>query len=170
MKMKKKLILLICSLFVSVYAYGQNVFNDENAPYTFQIPDPKWKIIAKPSVNNPIVECVYGDRMDGHLEIRKISTASDEPISDIITREQEQRLQFLPGYVAGKEENFSGALKGMILNFEFVRFGKTMSGRFYFLRANADTVYVLRFTGEREKLRLIRNQLDIIARTFKLKS
>jgi hypothetical protein len=43
-----------------------------------------------------------------------------------------------------------------------------MSGRFYFLRANDTTVYILRFTGERDRLKAIRNQTDSIARTFKV--
>jgi hypothetical protein len=44
-----------------------------------------------------------------------------------------------------------------------------MSGRFYFLKADDKTVYVLRFTGQRDKLRSVRNQTDSIARTFSLK-
>ncbi len=44
-----------------------------------------------------------------------------------------------------------------------------MIGRFYFLKAGDNTVYVLRFTGFRDKLRSIRNQTDSIARTFALK-
>jgi hypothetical protein len=44
-----------------------------------------------------------------------------------------------------------------------------MSGRFYFLKADDKTVYVLRFTGQRDKLRSVRNQTDSIARTFGLK-
>ena len=44
-----------------------------------------------------------------------------------------------------------------------------MSGRIYFLKADSTTVYVLRFTGEKDKLRSIRNQTDSIARSFKIK-
>jgi hypothetical protein len=45
-----------------------------------------------------------------------------------------------------------------------------MSGRFYFLKADDTTVYILRFTGLRDGLRTIRNQVDSIARTFKVKA
>jgi hypothetical protein len=76
----------------------------------------------------------------------------------------------LQGYVPNKEENFSGALRGNVFNYEFVRSGRNMSGRFYFLRANDTTVYILRFTGERDRLRSIRNQTDAIARTFSIKT
>jgi hypothetical protein len=157
-------------LFFAFSAYAQSSFSDVNVPYTFDLPEADWKQTVKPSASSPNVEYVYKDRRDGHLEIRKITVAPGELLSDIIAREQEQRLQFLPGYVAGKEENFAGALKGKAFNFEFVRSGRNMSGRFYFLKADDTTVYLLRFTGERDKLRSIRNQTDSIARTFKLKS
>jgi hypothetical protein len=45
-----------------------------------------------------------------------------------------------------------------------------MSGRFYFLKTADNQMYVLRFTGERDKLKSIRNQTDSIARTFKVKA
>jgi hypothetical protein len=44
-----------------------------------------------------------------------------------------------------------------------------MSGRFYFLKANDATVYILRFVGVGDKLKSIRNQTDSIARTFDVK-
>ena len=62
----------------------------------------------------------------------------------------------------------AGRLRGTIFNFEFVRAGRPMSGRFYFLKSGDSTVFVLRFTGYRDNLRSIRNQTDSIARTFVL--
>ena len=44
-----------------------------------------------------------------------------------------------------------------------------MMGRVYYLQADSRTVYALRFTGLRDKLARIRNQTDVIARSFKLK-
>lgn len=159
------------SVVFALSAFGQNLtFSDLNAPYTFDLPEAKWKQTVKPSAGSPTVEYVYGDRRDGHLEIRKITIAANEFLSDVILREQEQKLQFLPGYVAGKEENFAGALKGKVFNFEYVRSGRNISGRFYFLKSDDTTLYIVRFTGERDKLKAIRNQTDSIARTFKLKS
>jgi len=123
---------------------------------------------VKPSATSPNVEYVFGDRNDGHLEVRRLKVANNAILADII-RDEEQKLQFLPGYVAGPDENFVGRLRGSIFNFEFVRAGRPMSGRFYFLRAADDTVYVLRFTGFRDKLRSIRNQTDSIGRTFDIR-
>jgi hypothetical protein len=152
----------------TTFAQGRT-FNDINVEYTFDLPEPTWKMVVKPSVSSPNVEYVYTDRADGHLEIRKLTVKQDDLMSDIILREQEQKLQFLPGFVAGKEENFVGNLRGKAFNYEFVRAGKNMSGRFYYLKADDKTVYVVRFTGARDKLRGIRNQIDSIARTFKVK-
>ena len=44
-----------------------------------------------------------------------------------------------------------------------------MMGRIYYLQADNRTIYALRFTGLRDKISRIRNQTDLIARTFKIK-
>ncbi len=156
------------TFFLAISAVGQTKFSNPNVEYEFMLPDEDWTMVVKPSEYSPNVEYIYKDKQDAHLQIRKIETKSDDLFSDII-RDEEQKLQFIPGYVAGKEENFRGALDGRVFNFEFVRSGRAMSGRFYFLRANSNKIYVVRFQGLKDKLRLIRNQTDSIARTFSLK-
>lgn len=159
----------ILCLIAAGSALAQNeTFADPNVEYTFDLPNADWKMTVKPSAMSPNVEYVYNDRREGHLEIRKVSVKPGELISETI-REEEVKLQFLPGYVAGKEENFQGAMNGSVFNFEYVRSGREMSGRYYFLKSDGKTVYVLRFSGYRDKLRSIRNYVDSIARTFKLK-
>ncbi len=146
-------------------AAQEDVFSHPDVDYTFSLPDARWKMTARPSATSPNVEYVFGDRRDGHLEVRKLTVASDAILSDII-RDDEAKRQFLPGYVAGKEENFAGKFRGTIFNFEYVRAGRNMSGRHYFLRANDTTVYILKFSGQKDTLRTIKNQTDSIARTF----
>lgn len=143
-------------------------FADANVEYTFDVPQTEWKMTLKPSSTTPNVEYVFGERQSGHFEIRRLAVKSGAAFDDLM-RDEEQKLQFLPGYVAGKQEAFNGKLDGKIFNYEFVRAGRNMSGRFYFLKADAQTVYVLRFVGIGDKLRSIRNQTDSIARTFDLK-
>lgn len=168
--MKRFLFSAIIGSFFALSAFAQSsTFSDKNVEYTFDVPEAVWKMNVKPTAANPNVEYIYGDRMNGYLEIRKISVKSNEPLSDVIQREMEQRLQFKPGFVAGKEENFAGALPGKVWNYEYVQSGKNMSGRVYYLKADDTTVYALRFTGLRDQLRPIRNQIDSIARTFKVK-
>lgn len=160
---------LVFGLFFAASAFAQTqTFASDNVEYTFSLPETTWKQTVKPSATSPNVEYVYRDRADGHLEVRRVTVKSGELLADIIKNE-EQRLQFQPGFVAGKEEEFKGALNGRAFNYEFVRSGRNMSGRFYFLKADDKTVYVLRFTGERDKLRSVRNQTDSIARTFDIK-
>lgn len=171
--MKAARVTILSSIILIIVAVGSGFgqverFSDANVDYSFDIPDPKWKMTVKPSATSPNVEYVFGDRNDGHLEVRRLKAAPDALLADIV-RDEEQKLQFLPGYVAGPDENFSGRLRGSIFNFEFVRAGRPMSGRFYFLRANDTTVYVLRFTGFRDKLRSIRNLTDSIGRTFDIR-
>ncbi len=159
---------LFLGLLVTISASAQNrSFSDPNVDYTFELPDERWKLVSKPSATSPNVNYVFVTAKDGDLEVRKITASDDKPTPDII-RDEEDKLQFLPGYVAGKDENFSGFLKGAIFNFEFVRSGRNMAGRFYFLRSG-DTVYILRFTAYKDNLRSLRNQTDSIARTFSVK-
>ncbi|MFL6466360.1 MAG: hypothetical protein ACJ72Z_00225 [Pyrinomonadaceae bacterium] len=151
----------------AVSAFSQsNAFADANVDYTFQIPDAKWKIVKTPASGGN-VEFVFGDRNDGHLEVRRLSTPAATPMADVI-RDQEDKLQFKPGYVSGKHENFNGKLNGSVFNFEFVQSGRPMSGRYYFLRSG-DFIYMLRFTGFQDSIRSIRPQTDSIARTFEVK-
>jgi len=169
MKLTKLLLSVATGLLFAISAFAQtSTFSDADVEYTFDLPEAVWKQTVKPSTTSPNVEYVYGERNNGHFEVRKISIKAGDLMADTISGE-EQRLQFLPGYVTGKNENFDGALDGKIFNYEFVRSGRTMSGRFYFLKADEKTVYVLRFTGMSDKLRSIRNQTDSIARTFNLK-
>jgi hypothetical protein len=171
MKNSKLCVLLsvAVSLFLAVSTFAQSEsFSDANVEYTFDLPQALWKMTVKPSQTSANVEYVYGERQSGHLEIRKITVKSGTLLNEII-RDEEKKLQFLPGYVTGREEKFKGSFDGKVFNYEFVRAGRNMSGRFYFLKANDTTFYVLRFVGIGDKLRSIRNQTDSIARTFDLK-
>ncbi len=168
-KMFSPLFALCLCLFAAAAAFAQTQrFDDENVEYVFDVPEATWKMIGKPSSTSPNVEYVYGDRANGHLEVRKITVKPESVLADSIA-DEESKLKFMQGYVAGREENFAGNLRGTVFNFEFVRSGRNYSGRFYFLKASPTTVYVLRFTGLKDKLLSIRNQSDSIARTFQLK-
>src|SRR6476660_7354644 len=109
------LLILLTVLFSSA-AFGQNEkFSSPNVDYTFTLPDAKWKMTVKPSDTSPNVEYVYNERSEGHLEVRKIATRKDVMLTDSI-RDEEEKLQFLPGYVGGKEENFAGRHRGVVFN------------------------------------------------------
>lgn len=164
-----------CALFFSIglglfFAFSAaaqtSTFKDKLSDYTFDLPEPVWKMNFKPTADKPHPQYIYGDRQNGYLQIDKTSIKPDAMMSDAV-KDAEAKLRFKPGYIAGKEENFAGALRGKVFNYEFVQSGKNMSGRIYLLRADENAVYILHFTGLRDSLRGIRNQIDSIARTFK---
>src|SRR5262245_15395587 len=103
------------------------------------------------------------------MGIRKETIEDGVTMSDFAHRDLDQKTRFLPGYVAGKEDSFTGRLSGVTNSYEFTERGKAMAGRTYYLQGDARTVFVLRFTGLREKLLRIRNQTDQIARSLRLK-
>lgn len=153
-----------CSLVAA-----QESYTSDQISYTIELPSTMWREISKPDAAHDHAEFVYGDRLDGYLQIRKEVVDAGATPSDLARRDMDQKLRFLPGFVEGKEEPFKGRLNGVTVSYEFVRTAKPMMGRIYYLQADNRTIYTLRFTGLRDKLARIRNQTDLIARTFKLK-
>ena len=150
-------------------AVAQQLYTHEKLDYSFELPSPTWKSIADPDTAREHPEFVYGDRLDGYLTIRKEIVDPGMTPGQLATRDQDLKLRYLPGFVEGKQETFNGRLDGVTMSYEFVRTGKPMLGRTYYLQVDNRTIYALRFTGLRDKLSRIRNQTDLIARTFKLK-
>jgi hypothetical protein len=149
-------------------ALAQQLYTNDKVEYSFDLPSATWRTIVEPDAAHEHPEFVYGDRLDGYLTIRKEVVDTNTTVADLIERDQ-VKLRFLPGFVEGKQEPFNGRLDGTTLSYEFVKTGKPMLGRTYYLRADNRTIYTLRFTGLRDKISRIRNQTDLIARTFKLK-
>jgi hypothetical protein len=159
---------LVLLVLATQIATAQQTYSHEKVEYTFDLPSATWRSIVEPDAAHENPEFVYGDRLDGYLTIRKEIVEAGTTASQLAERE-EVKLGFLPGFVQGKEEPFNGRLDGITVSYEFVRTGKPMLGRTYYLQADSRTIYALRFTGLRDKLSRIRNQTDLIARTFKLK-
>jgi len=141
----------------------------DGGEYTIELPSPTWKVISEPDAAHVHTEFVNGDRLDGYLQIRKEVVDAGTTPSDLGRQDLDQKLRFLPGFIEGKEEKFSGRLSGVTVSYEFIKTAKPMMGRIYYLQADNRTIYALRFSGARDKLARIRNQTDLIARSFKLK-
>jgi hypothetical protein len=172
--MRYRSITIACALLALVLSYSSahaqtETFSDANVDYTFELPSPTWRLIEKPDADHALAGFIYGDRMDGYLQIRKEVVDAGVAPQNLSKRESEQKLRFLPGFVEGKEEQFNGRMNGVVFNYEYTSAGKPMTGRIYYLQADNRTVYVLRFTGHRDRIGRIRNQTDIIARSFRLK-
>lgn len=150
-------------------ALAQQLYTHDKVDYSFELPSATWKSIMEPDAAHDHPEFVYGDRLDGYLTIRKEIVDAGTTPGELAARDQDLRLRYLPGFVEGKQESFNGRLDGVTMSYEFVRTGKPMLGRTYYLQVDNRTIYALRFTGLRDKLSRIRNQTDLIARTFKIK-
>lgn len=150
-------------------ALAQQTYTHDKVEYSFDLPSATWRSITEPDAAHEHPEFVYGDRLDGYLTIRKEVVEAGTTPADFAQRDSDLKLRFLPGFVQGKQDPFNGRLDGVTMSYEFVRTGKPMIGRTYYLQADPRTIYALRFTGLRDKLNRIRNQTDLIARTFKLK-
>lgn len=161
------LALVSCITLASVAAIAQQTFT--SADYVLELPSEKWHVTQEPDSLHEHAEFIYGDRNNGYLRIRKEVIEAGTTASDLSHRDQDQKLRFQMGYVEGKEEKFAGRLNGVTYSYEYTSAGKAMAGRIYYLQADNRTIYALRFTGLRDRLLQIRNQMDAIARSFHLK-
>jgi hypothetical protein len=160
---------LILAVFSAPALAQDHSYTSAKVDYIVDFPSPLWRLVDEPDEMHQHAEFVFGDRIDGYLRIRKEALEDGLTVREFARRDQEQKNHFLPGYVDGKEERFSGKQTGVTVSYEYTQAGKLMAGRTYYLQADGHTVYVLRFTGLRDKLARIRNQTDQIARTFRLR-
>ena len=160
---------LVLIALMAPIALAQQLYTHDKVDYSFELPSQTWKAILEPDAGHDHPEFVYGDRLDGYLTIRKEVVDAGTTPGELAARDQDLKLRYLPGFVEGKQEPFNGRLDGVTLSYEFVRTGKPMLGRTYYLQGDNRTIYALRFTGLKDKLARIRNQTDLIARSFKLK-
>jgi hypothetical protein len=144
-------------------------FTSADLEYTLELPTQTWKATARPDNVHQHMEFVNGDRASGYLRIRKELVEAGTGAADLAQRDLDAKLNFLPGFVRGKQERFTGHLSGVTASYEYTTAGKPMVGLVYYLQSDNRTVYTLHFTGQRDKLQRIRNQTDLIARSFHLK-
>lgn len=161
-------ILFALAAFAAASAQSQT-FSDDKVNYTLELPSETWRIVSRPDDIQQRAEFIYGDRLDGFLQVRKEMVEANVTPSDLASSDKDEKLRFKPGYIDGKEERFAGRLNGVTVSYEYTYSGKPMLGRIYYLQADNRTIYVLHFTGLREKLSRIRNQTDAIARSLKVK-
>ena len=147
----------------------EHSYSSPKTNYIVDLPSATWRLVDEPDDIHQHAEFVYGDRNDGYLRIRKETLDEGLTVKEFARRDQDQKERFRPGYVDGKEEQFAGRLTGVTMSFEYSAAGKPMAGRSYYLQGDSGNVYVLRFTGMRDKLLRIRNQTDLIARSLRLK-
>ena len=161
--------LALLALGASAASAQEQPYTSENDDYSIELPSEVWKAVPRPDSERRHMEFVNGVRPDGYLRVRREVVESNTDLREYAHAEADTKLRYQPGFVVGKDERFAGRLSGVVLNYEYTQAGKPMAGRVYFLQADGRTVYVLHFTGLRDKLQRIQNQTDAIARSFKLK-
>ncbi|HWW77478.1 MAG TPA: hypothetical protein VNZ44_18895, partial [Pyrinomonadaceae bacterium] len=165
--------LLICALALVALsapaARAQDNPSHETDEYALDLPTEAWRAVERPDSARRRTDFVNGDRLDGYLRVRREVVDGSTSLTDYARSESDTKLRYLPGFVGGKDENFAGRLRGVVSTYEYTSGGKPMAGRVYYLQADGRTVYVLHFTGLRDKLQRIQNQTDAIARSFRLK-
>lgn len=165
------LLLIITPLSINADAQT-HTFTREGVEYVLDLPSPSWRVVSRVDVHEHL-EFVNGeDYSAGYLRLRKKLVKPDTTSEELFSEAEKWELQKLPGYVVcsgGKGTVFSGQLKGTVFSYEFVNQGRNMDGRIYYLRLDSRTFYTLHFTVASEKLPSLRDQMDSIARSFRLK-
>lgn len=171
--MRKILTLLLIIIPLSINATAQTqTFTRKGVEYVLDLPSPSWRAVSRVDVHKHL-EFVNGeDYSNGYLRLRKKVVTPDTTTEDLFREAEKWELQRLPGYVVcsgGKGTEFNGQLKGTVFSYEFVNQGRNMDGRIYYLRVDSRTFYILHFTIASEKLPSLREQMDSIARSFRIK-
>lgn len=161
--------LALIALGAAAASAQEQPYTSETDEYAIELPSEVWKAVPRPDSERRHMEFVNGLRPDGYLLVRRDVVEGGTKLQEFARAEADTKLRYKPGFVIGKDERFTGRLSGVVLNYEYTQGGKPMAGRIYYLQADGRTVYVLHFTGLRDKLQRIQNQTDAIARSFRLK-
>jgi hypothetical protein len=171
MRLILTLLLIIIAVSINANAQAQTLPR-EGVEYVFDLPSPSWRAVSRVDVHEHL-EFVNGeDYSNGYLRLRKKLVTPATTSEDLFSEAEKWELQKLPGYVVcsgGKGTEFSGQLKGTVFSYESVNQGRNMDGRIYYIRLDSRTFYILHFTVASEELPSLRDQMDSIARSFRLK-
>ena len=168
--------ILLCLSFFIVLAPTAGAqtqsFSREGVEFVLDFPSSSWRAVTRIDVHEH-VEFINGtDTRNGYLRLRKHLVAPGTNAATLFAEEENRDLSRLPGYIVCSEGNgteFSGQLKGTWYSYQFVKDGTKMDGRLYYLQADKRTFYVLHFTVASERLDPFRQEMDFIARSFRLK-
>ncbi len=121
-----------------------------------------------------IVEIILRDRSVATLKIKKEKPLDRKPedlddVTALIESEIENDLRFRPEYAYVNRERFviNQVGVGKMLQCTYRKAGKLMLARQYYIQTAPDTIWVLRFVGEKRLFETQRSQSDNLARTFK---
>jgi len=158
----------ILALCCVAAAAQTRTFTDADEGYTLELPSPSWGVVQRHVGTHRHTGFVYQGGCDCRLRIRR-EVVDGRVTPAALADEEKQGLRLLPGYVENRREPFAGRMGGTRLTYEYNKDGRLMAAKIYYLQADKHTIYVLRFTGARERLAGLRGETDSIARSFRLK-
>jgi len=164
-------VLFLCASASAALAQAWT-FSSDRVEYAIEFPSTTWRVVTRVDVHEH-PEFVYGtDELNGCLRLSKILVNPGTSAADLFQSEEKFSLQRLPGYVlcdGCKDEFVGGNLSGATFSYEYADAGKVMSGRIYYLEVDTRTFYALRFTVAHDRLPGLREQMTLIARSFRVK-
>jgi hypothetical protein len=161
------MVFLLPSLMVSAQTRS---FTKDDIEYIVELPSPAWHAVSRLDVHDHVDFMYGGDSANGYLRLRKQLVGAGTTPADLFRHDEKWELQSLPGYVVcGAYDNFEGSFKGAAFSYEYTSGGRPMVGRIYYLRLDSRTFYALHYTVARDKVSSLRNEMDSIALSFRLK-
>lgn len=164
---------LLLAAVIAALAVGQagtEAVEDPAGKFSLVLPNKGWHaVVSRDGLNRPQLDIVYRVSEDGSLDVRQVTVPAGTKAMDQAKKEEATLAFQAPGYAKGAIEAFGATGDAAVLTYDYTRGGKPMMGRRYFLRVNDTTIWVLRFTGNRNTLGPLRSQTDAIARSFKVK-
>lgn len=146
-------------------------FKDPQGKYSLLLRDQWEPVTYQDGAGNTVTDIIYNNSEEGLLRIRQFKVEPQVTPRDYASRDEETAFRFRPGFVRGSLEPFGGSYPdSVVLTFEFTHRGKRKLARYYYLKTDETTLYVLQFEGRVEVLRSIRNRTDLMARSFKVLS
>ncbi|HLE63677.1 MAG TPA: hypothetical protein VI750_11075 [Pyrinomonadaceae bacterium] len=166
------LVPLVLLLTVSAAKTQTVTFTRDDIDYILELPSPLWRPVPRLDVHSHVEFINRDDYSNGYLRLRKRLVTAGAGPDDLFRYDEKWELQALPGYVVcsnGNGARIEGQLSGTAYAYEYVNNGRAMDGRIYYLQANNRIFYVLHFTVASDKRQSLREQMDFIARSFRIK-
>lgn len=143
-------------------------FTHPNDEYRIQLL-PEWDAVTyEARTREVVVDIVFrGQRDTALLKIEKMALPEGVTLASYVKERSESDYRLKPNFGKFHSENFGGGkLAGMLAEFEFTKTNKPMLARYYYLLDGPRTLWELRFTGNRAAIRGLRNETDVIVRSF----
>ena len=163
--------MLVCLNVINASAQSWT-FARDSVEYVIDLPSATWRVVPRVDVHEHVDFVNGNDEANGYLRLSKILVDVGTTATNLFQDDEKWNLQHLPGYVVCGDcngEAFRGHLSGATFSYEYTNRGRTMSGRVYYLQIDKRTFYTLRFTVAQGKLQGMREEMDSIARSFRLK-